>query len=131
MKYSTKQREAIRSYMRDNPDRCFTVKEIIAESGLDVGEATVYRTLAHFIGEGSVKKYLSGDGSGALYQYVQDAESCESHFHLKCLSCGRLFHTECHVIEDMVKHVEDEHGFRVDAVHTTIYGFCRDCEGKA
>ena len=129
MKYSTRQRAALLEYLRDNPDRCFTVKQIIAESGLDVGEATVYRSLAGFVSEGSVKKYVAGDSGGAVYQYSGEG-SCESHFHLKCLSCGQLFHTECHVIDEMVKHIEEEHGFRVDAVHTTIYGICRECEAR-
>ena len=127
MKYSTRQRTELLEYLKENPDRCFTAKEIISESGLDVGEATVYRALAGFVRDGSVKKYITGEGGGAIYQYVADAD-CESHFHLKCLSCGRLFHTECHVIDEMVRHIEAEHGFRVDAVHTTIYGVCGECE---
>lgn len=127
MKYSTRQRTSLLEYLKANPDRCFTVREIIAESGLDMGEATVYRALAGFVGEGTVKKYIAGDGGGAIYQYVAN-DDCESHFHLKCLSCGRLFHTECEVIGEMVCHIEAEHGFRVDAVHTTIYGVCRECE---
>ena len=129
MKYSTRQRAGILEYLKDNPDRCFTVREIIAESGLDVGEATVYRALAGFVDEGNVKKYITGEGGGALFQYIS-SEECESHFHLKCLSCGQLFHTECEVIDEMVRHIESEHGFRVDAVHTTIYGICRECEVK-
>ena len=129
MKYSTRQRTELLEYLRENPDRCFTVKEIIAESGLDMGEATVYRTLSHYVGTGEVKKYITGESGGAHFQYVAD-ESCESHFHLKCLSCGRLLHTECEVIEDMVRHIEREHDFRVDAVHTTIYGICGECAGK-
>ncbi len=129
MGYSTKQRAGILDYMSSHPDSCFTVRELIAESGLSVGEATVYRALARFVEEGKVKKYVSGAGAGAMYQYVE-GESCESHFHLRCLSCGRVFHTECHVIGEMVEHIEKEHGFRVDAVHTTIYGICGECEAK-
>lgn len=130
MKYSTRQRAELLDYLRANPDRCFSVREIISGGGLSMGEATVYRALSHFVDEGTVKKYVSGEGGGAIYQYVGDGE-CESHFHLRCLSCGRLFHTECSVIGEMVRHIEAEHGFRVDAVHTTIYGVCAECERKS
>ena len=130
MKYSTKQKRAILEYMKAYPDRCFTVRELIAEGKLDVGEATVYRALSGFAADGEVKRYVSGDGGGALYQYASADESCESHFHLKCLSCGRLFHTECHVIDEMTKHVEEEHGFRVDRFRTVFYGLCADCAAK-
>ena len=126
MNYSTRQRTELLDYLRANPDRCYTVREIIAEGGLNVGEATVYRALSRFVAEGSVKKYVTGDG-GAHFQYVA-GEDCESHFHLRCLSWGHLFHTECEVLEEMVRHIESEHGFRVDSVHTTIYGICRECD---
>lgn len=131
MKYTTRQRETILSYMRANPDRCFTVRDIIADGGLRVGEATVYRALSRFAADGIVKKYVLGDGGAALYQYVPETRDCESHFHLKCLSCGRVFHTECSVIDEMIRHVENEHGFRVDAVHTTMYGYCSECGAAA
>ncbi len=130
MKYSTRQRAELLEFLKSNPDRCFSVREIISGGRLAMGEATVYRALAHFVDEGTVKKYVTGEGGGAIYQYVENS-SCESHFHLKCLSCGRLFHTECSVIGDMVRHIEEEHGFHVDSVHTTIYGVCSDCEAKA
>ncbi len=126
MGYSTKQRIGLLEYMSLHPDRCFTVREILTESGLSVGEATVYRALSRFVNEGKVKKYISGDSNGAMYQYAE-GERCESHFHLRCLSCGRVFHTECHVIGEMVRHIEEDHDFRVDAVHTTIYGVCGEC----
>ncbi len=128
MKYSTKPRAALLGFLKANADRCFSVKDIINESGIDVGEATVYRTLAAFAAEEKVKKYVSGGRDGALYQYAGQGE-CENHFHLRCMKCGEIFHTECHVIEDMIGHIESDHGFRVDAVHTTIYGVCRECEG--
>lgn len=129
MKYSTRPRTELYDFLKENRDRCFTVKQIIEEGGLDIGEATVYRTLAAFAAEEKVKKFITGDGKGAIYQYAACDEH-ENHFHLRCMRCGELFHTECHVIEDMISHIEADHGFRVDAVHTTIYGVCRDCEGE-
>lgn len=130
MRYSTKQRAELIEFLKSNQDRCFSVKEIVSAGRLAMGEATVYRALAHFVSEGLVKKYVDGEGGGALYQYVGHGE-CESHFHLKCLTCGRLFHTDCSVIGDMVRHIEAEHDFHVDSVHTTIYGVCGDCSAKA
>lgn len=129
MNYSTRQKALILECLREHPDRCFSVKELLAENRLNVGEATVYRALARFVEEGSVKKYVGADGSGAMYQYA-GGEECESHFHLKCLSCGRLFHTECEVIGEMIAHIKAEHNFTVDAAHTTIYGICGDCAAK-
>lgn len=126
-KYETRPRKLIFEFLKANADRCYTVREIIKESGLDVGEATVYRTLSAFTEEEKVKRYHTGDGKGALYQYAE-CHDRENHFHLRCMKCEKLFHTECEVIEEMVAHIEKHHGFRVDAVHTTMYGVCGDCE---
>ena len=127
MGYATKQREALLNYLKDNPDRCFTVSDIVKDSGLPLGKATVYRALSYFTEAETVKKYITGEGDSALYQY-SEKKTCESHFHLRCMRCGRLFHTECNVIGDMISHLESEHGFKIDAVHTTIYGVCRECD---
>ncbi len=130
MKYATKQRKLLYDFFKNNPDSCFTVKEIITEGGLDVGDATVYRTLSAFVDENKIKKFHTGEGKCAVYQYAECNHE-DSHFHLRCMSCGELFHTHCDVIGEMTKHIEAEHGFRVDAVHTTIYGLCRKCEERA
>lgn len=129
MKYSTRQRALLYDFFKNNPDRCFTVKEVIAESGLDIGDATVYRTLSAFAEENKLKKFHTGEGKSATYQY---AECCDDdlHFHLRCMRCGELFHTHCEEIDELVKHLKAEHGFRVDAAQTTIYGICGKCEDK-
>ncbi len=129
MKYTTRQRQLLYDFFKSNPDRCFSVKEIISGAGLDIGEATVYRTLSAFTDEGKITKFHTGDGKGAVYRF----SGCDhgAHFHLRCISCGELFHTHCEVIDEMTKHIEAEHGFKVDAVHTTIYGVCGKCGGRA
>ncbi len=133
MRYTTRQRKLLYDFFKDNPEKCFTVKEIIHGAGLDIGEATVYRTLAAFADEGKIKKFHTGDGKCAAYQFAECAEE-EAHFHLRCTKCGELFHTHCEVIDEMTKHIEAEHGFKIDAGQTTIYGLCGKCEkngGKA
>lgn len=129
MKYETRPRRELLAFLRENADRCFSVRDIIKESGLDIGEATVYRTLSAFTEEEKVKRYHTGDGKSALYQYAE-CNAAENHFHLRCMKCAKLFHTDCEVIEEMVEHIQKDHGFRVDAVHTTMYGVCGDCEKK-
>lgn len=129
MKYSTRQRAIIYDFFKNNPDRCFSVRDIIDEGGLNIGEATVYRTLSAFVAENKLKKFHTGDGKSAVYQFA-DCGGEGSHFHLRCLSCGELFHVHCEEINELVRHIEADHGFAVDAVHTTMYGLCHSCEVK-
>ncbi len=129
MKYSTRQRAQIYDFFKNNPDKCFTVKDIIAEIGLDIGDATVYRTLSAFAEENKLKKFHTGNGKSAVYQYAACGRD-DLHFHLRCMCCGQLFHTHCEEMNDVIKHIEAEHGFKVDAAHTTLYGICGKCEEK-
>ena len=90
--YETRQRDALLRFFRDQPDRCFSAGDILKEESLSLGQATVYRLLAHFAEEGELVRFVAPEGRGALYQYKKDA--CRSHFHLKCGRCGKLIHME-------------------------------------
>ena len=128
--YSTKQREAILSFLKENnahvsaSDIVFHLKE----QGFSVSTATVYRTLDKFESEGLVKKMMVGDDTGACYQYASGSD-CNEHFHLKCIKCGRLIHLSCEFLHDMESHIFDEHGFTVSSGRTVIYGVCSHCGG--
>ena len=126
--YDTHQREDLLGFFKRHPDRCFSVGDLLADSDLAMGQATVYRLLSRFEEEGELVRFVSPGGRGALYQYKQDA--CRSHFHLKCLSCGTLIHMDCAFMKEMERHIRAEHDFAVDNAKTTIYGFCAACRGK-
>ncbi|MBQ4165394.1 MAG: transcriptional repressor [Oscillospiraceae bacterium] len=128
MSYNTKQRDEIVEFFGRHRGGCFTAKDIIKSGEISVGEATVYRTLSKLANQGVLKRY-TGDGAGASYQ-LNEGESCNSHFHLKCESCGRLIHMDCGFMADMKKHIESSHDFTVNIGKTVIYGLCGDCGSK-
>lgn len=128
MSYNTKQRDEIVEFFGRHRGDCFTAKDIIKSGEISVGEATVYRTLSKLANQGVLKRY-TGDGAGASYQ-LNEGESCNSHFHLKCESCGRLIHMDCGFMADMKKHIESSHDFTVDIGKTVIYGLCGECGSK-
>lgn len=128
--YSTKQRDAILSFLREN-NAHVSASDIIfhlREEGYSVSTATVYRTLEKFEKDGLVKKMLVGDGVGACYQFA-DGEGCHEHFHLKCIKCGRLIHLSCEFMHEMEEHIFNDHGFTVSSGRTVIYGICSSCNG--
>ena len=125
--YKTKQRESLLDFFKSNSEKCFLAKDIIKNSSIALGEATIYRTLARFVEEGVLKKFISPDGKGCYYQYNGCSHKCSSHFHLKCVKCGTLFHMDCSFLKDMTSHIESEHGFNVDNSRTTLYGTCKNC----
>ncbi len=127
MSYKTKQSALILEYIRQNSDRHLTAEEISDGLKNEVGKTTVYRNLDRLCSQGVVRKYLLTDGKSSCYQYI-DCDGSDSHFHLKCLKCGRLFHLECEHLSDIDEHIKAFHDFRVDTSRTVFYGICGQCE---
>jgi len=76
---------------------------------------------------GLVQKIVT-DGEATCYQYIGD-EHCmrHAHFHLKCLSCGKLIHMECKLVQELAEHIHEEHNFDMQPLRTTFYGTCDAC----
>ena len=128
--YTTKQRTAILDFLRENAHRHVKASDVVnymRESGTKIGTATVYRTLEKFEDEGLVRKFIVDEHTGACYQFVGTPAACHSHFHLKCTECGKLIHLSCEFLENMEKHIYNEHGFTVSSAKTVIYGVCAEC----
>ncbi len=127
--YKTRQGEALLKFFEKNGDRHFTAAEIesaLASCGEKLGKATVYRRLDRLVEEGLVRRFIGEDEKSACYQYA-GGDGCKNHFHLKCLSCGALFHVECDYLDEMQAHVLEHHGFSVDAAKITLCGVCEKC----
>ena len=128
--YTTKQRTAILNFLKENSDRHIKASDVVAymrENGIKIGTATVYRSLEKFEDEGLVRKFIVDEHTGACYQFAGTPAACHSHFHLKCTECGKLIHLSCEFLENMEKHIYDEHGFTVSSAKTVIYGVCAEC----
>ena len=128
--YKTAGRQRLLDFLESRPDSQFTVEELCAEMDHRDGEtsrkSTVYRHLSELCDEGTVRKYRSDTQSAYVYQYVGLGD-CRHHFHLKCVSCGTLTHLECAVSEELLEHIQSDHGFRVDRGRSILYGVCEAC----
>ena len=129
--YNTKQKEKLLEYLIKNKNKHTNVQEIsafLSAEGKSVGVATIYRQLDKLVEQGIVRKYAFDGKTCACYQYIEDEEQCRSHFHLKCLSCGKLIHLDCEHLAELTRHIEDEHDFEIDYSQTVFYGRCSDCK---
>jgi len=132
--YNTKQREAILDYIFSIESAHVTAAQIAAhfkKAAVPIGRTTIYRHLDKLTDTGKLRRYITDGVSGACYQYVGGSDSCDTHLHLKCESCGGLQHLECGALDDLERHVLDEHAFRVNMVKTVFYGKCDECIQKA
>lgn len=128
--YRTKQRELIETFFRKNKDKHVTADDIITflrEGDTPVSKATVYRYLDKMQEQGKIRKYTIEEGMCSCYQYIEEQQSCQEHYHFKCSKCGKLFHVSCGLMDQIGKHVYEEHDFVIDSSKTVFYGLCGEC----
>ncbi len=124
--YNTKQKETIRQFFIDNPNHLYVVKEInemLDNNNLSVGLTTIYRFLDSFTETGFLAKFV--DNNCKRYAYFPN--DCSNHYHVYCDKCGSVKHVDCHMFEDIDKHLSEDHGVRVDFKNKILSGRCEKC----
>lgn len=133
MRYQTEQSRRILSLLQQNKTRHLTAEEVytlLKAQGDPVGQTTVYRQLEKLCLSGTVRKFSGADGGSACFQLVENGAVCQTHYHLKCIGCGKLLHTECNLLDTLSAHILADHGFQIDGSRTVFYGLCADCAKK-
>lgn len=129
--YRTRQRAAILQYFQSHPHAHLTAEELcdaLHAKGIAIGKSTVYRALEKLEEAGTVRRFTMSAGESACYQYAGGAqETCCTHFHLKCLVCGTLYHITCEHLDELSAHLGAQHNFTVDYAKTVLYGTCDPC----
>lgn len=130
MSYQTEQKEALTRFLSENAERQFTVHALTEElrKEAEIGESTVYRLMKVLVEEGRVRRFMVDASRRVYYQYVGGG-ACVSHLHLKCISCGRLFHLDRSVSEFMQKQILATSRFMLDENKTMLFGTCHRCSG--
>ena len=103
--------------------RHMTAEEIyraLADSGEEIGLATVYRVLTQFEAAGLVVRHHFESG-----QSVFELDRGEHHDHIVCLDCGRVEEFVDEVIESRQNQIAAEHGFDVADHSMILYGKCQ------
>ena len=131
-KYKTKQRDILLAYLAGRPGVHTTAGDVcdfFRSQGAEIGQSTVYRQLESLVDEGKINKYIIDANSPACFEYVDanshvNADVC---FHCRCVKCGKLIHLHCDELEEIQRHLYDEHKFRMDPIRTVFYGLCEQC----
>ena len=129
--YKTKQKEILVDFFSKNTSKQYSIKEItdsITNKG--IGKSTIYRLIDKMTEEGSIRRFRGNDGKSVLYQYTGQYNECNSHFHLKCTSCGLLIHLNCEYMTSLNNHINEHHNFNVDTGKTILYGICSECKER-
>jgi Fur family ferric uptake transcriptional regulator len=92
----------------------------------ELGLATIYRTLNLLVRSGLVTAVDLGEG----HSHFEPDWSQSAHGHLICLSCGRVQEFAQAGIQDAVRQIGEDKGYRLDKFSLQVFGFCRECEAK-
>jgi len=125
----TRQREAILRALHETGDHLSPeeIHRTVARTNpdLNVGIATVYRTLS----------LLEGAGLAESISFGKDGKKYEiglkkHHDHLVCTSCGTIIEFTDDVIEARQEAIAKAHNFRMTDHTMKIVGLCADCQTK-
>ena len=128
MSYVTKQYQAVLQCLEARDSAAFTAAELAEDlrlAGHQVGLATVYRQLDKLETAGGVHKVPTEEG--ALYQRCPHPAADHGCFLLRCEACGRILHLDCPQLEELYRHLEASHHFRIDPRRTILTGRCQHC----
>ncbi len=124
----THQREAIAKIVFFSDDH-LSVGDLETELErleIDVGKATVYRTLDILKAAGLIQEHDFGEG----FKRFEPLAEQSHHEHLICLDCGKVVEFSNERIERMKALITEEYGFRHHHHRLEIYGTCSDCQHK-
>ncbi|MEZ0241544.1 MAG: Fur family transcriptional regulator [Chloroflexota bacterium] len=126
----TEPRRTVAALVADQPGH-FAAADLVEAAtarDLDVGRATIFRTLDVMLELGLVERLDLPSGEHA---YV----ACEPshHHHVICSACGRSEDIDDGGLRPIVRDIARRTGYRVDAHRLELFGLCPDCqaEGRA
>ncbi len=90
---------------------------------VDIGIATVYRTVKFFESMNIISSLDVGDGAKRYELNIS-----LHHDHMICTSCGKIIEFTDDFIEDQQIKVSQEHNFLLKDHIMTIYGLCENCQ---
>lgn len=129
--YSTRSREYIAEYLKNNSDRTVSASDIyyyLENNDMKINLATIYRNLDRMTSEGTIVKLKSADNEKSVYQFAGNDSHCTHHVHMQCTKCGKIIHLDCGFMNEISKHLSDHHDFTLECKNSVLYGICSDCK---
>jgi Fur family ferric uptake transcriptional regulator len=121
----TRKRMSIAALLFDTPGH-HTVDELhdaVRKSRLDIGQATLYRTLKLLVGAGLVLELRLDDRASRFEAMIPQ----KLHDHLICQRCGTVMEISRQVFKRQMPLIQ-RRGFVLAARSQCLYGLCPDCQ---
>lgn len=126
--YKTKNKEIIYMILLKNIGKSLSVKDItkiLEKKKIKIGISSIYRILNKLENENKLHIIIRANGEKTYELLLED---CKDHLHVKCKVCGNIYHIKCDKLFNILKHIEDDHGIKIDSLKSIISGKCKKCE---
>ncbi len=103
----------------------FTVQDLyekLTENNLDIGMATISRTLNIFV-KCKIAKGIKVGNKMTMYE-----NNNGEHYHLRCIRCGRLIEVKSYRMIKLIKEISRDNNFNFVSSTVIISGLCEECK---
>lgn len=104
------------------------VHQILRRQSIEIGLATVYRSLELLSDMEILQKNDFGDGR-SRYE-INRLEEKHHHHHLICLECGMVKEFEEDLLEELEDVISRKSTFHIVDHQVKFYGYCQECQLK-
>lgn len=108
--------------------RCHaTAEEVYAslvQEHPSISRGTVYRNLQRLCEAGEIRK-CEMPGGADRFDHL-----CHDHYHVRCVTCGRVFDVDMEYQQGLENAVKDPHGFVLTGHDIVFQGICPECGRK-
>ena len=107
------------------------VHGILRDGKLEIGLATVYRSLELLAQIGILQKLEFGDGCSRYELNTNDpSHQRHHHHHLICTQCGKVMAFDDDMLESLEADITAKCGFRIHDHQVKFFGICKECQEK-
>lgn len=126
----TNQRRVVLEILLENPGEHLSAEDVydrLRDKGMDVGLATVYRSLELLAELGILQRMEFGDGC-SRYELGDNDPLAHQHHHLICLRCGKVREFPDDMLDALEREISEKSGFKIDDHKVMFFGYCKECQ---
>ena len=124
---STIQKELVLNTVRDLKTHVTAdfLYDYLVKKHPSISRGTVYRNLNILCNEGLIKKIKTPDGADFFDFSLHD------HYHVKCVSCGKISDVDMDELPDILPKISDKHGYDICGYNLFFEGYCPNCRKES
>ena len=128
----TPQRQTVLQLFLEHPESHLSAEDVydlLRDKKMEIGLATVYRSLELLSKLGMLEQMDFGDGCNR-YEIAANNPHEHHHHHLICLECGKVMEFSDDLLDSLEQDIEKKSGFKVVNHQVKFLGYCKECRGN-